>query len=97
MSRYIDALEIRYIHRPQTKDDIAYKDEIDKIPTADVAPVVHAHWVKSELSRDRNVYICSRCARTVSTPLGVSFDVVLDENPYCHCGAKMDEEVKEDA
>ena len=65
---------------------------LDEVPTADVVPVVHAKWVKSELSRDRNVYICSRCARTVSTPLGVSFDVVLEENPYCHCGAKMDGE-----
>jgi hypothetical protein len=58
------------------------KDEfIDAEPTADVAPVVHGHWIA--IAAD--VHRCSNCDQLVRTK-----DIV----PYlfCNvCGAKMDE------
>lgn len=55
---------------------------INEIPTADVAPVVHARWITRS---DKGVvsmthpYMCSRCWR-----------VEMNKEPYCNCGAKMD-------
>ena len=40
--------------------------------------VVHAHWRIRHISS--NHYQCSRCGRFAAI-----------EEPYCHCGAKMDE------
>ena len=55
---------------------------ISDMPSADVAPVVHARWV-SFLDGDHimpeRYYRCSRCGRVESR-----------RQPYCHCGAKMD-------
>lgn len=56
-------------------------DIIDNISPADVAPVVHGHWIA--IAAD--VYRCSNCDQLVRTK-----DIV----PYlfCNvCGAKMDE------
>ena len=87
MARYIDALEIRYIHRPQTQDDIAYKDEIDKIPTADVAPVVHGHW--ETIYNDCGHYGFEKCSACGDEYGSLTYR-------YCpSCGAKMDEEVND--
>ena len=107
MSRYIDAEKIRYIHRPQTQDDIAYKDEIDKIPTADVAPVVHAHWIDKE----ENIYgfppnilrVCSNCDTEYESTFMAACCAFIPSDafgagddtkfPKCPCcGARMDEE-----
>ena len=56
--------------------------EINSIPAADVAPVVHGRWI-SFLGCDHimpeRYYRCSRCGRVESR-----------RQPYCHCGAKMD-------
>lgn len=54
-------------------DDALYS--IEHIPAADVAPVVHARWIKGP----SNPY-CSEC-----------FVECRDETPFCpNCGAKMD-------
>ena len=93
MPRYIDAEKIEYV------DDgvivSAYKDQIDDIPTADVAPVIHAHWIHTgeyltnsdgkRLKKLSDLYVCHRCHRVKEIP-----------EPYCNCGAKMDEEMEED-
>lgn len=56
--------------------------EVDAQPAADVAPVVHGHWITRN---DKGIismthpYMCSRCWR-----------VEMDKEPYCNCGAKMD-------
>lgn len=48
--------------------------EINSIPAADVAPVVHGRWIKGS----SNPY-CSEC-----------FVECRDETPFCpNCGAKM--------
>lgn len=54
------------------------EDCIDNQPTADVAEVKHGRWISNEFGR---VYICSECGRKETT----------NTEPYCHCGAKMDE------
>ena len=57
---------------------------LDEMPAADVAPVVHARWIERS---DKGIismthpYMCSRCWR-----------VEMDKEPYCNCGAKMDED-----
>ena len=56
---------------------------IEDMPAADVAPVIHAHWIRYP---DCGVTKCSNC--------GWSIEECWDSD-YCpHCGAKMDE--KED-
>lgn len=56
-------------------------DALENIPSADVAPVVHGRWI-SFLGGDHimpeRYYRCSRCGRVESR-----------QEPYCHCGAKM--------
>lgn len=55
---------------------------LDAIPSADVAPIIHARWITRS---DKGVismthpYMCSRCWR-----------VEMNKEPYCNCGAKMD-------
>lgn len=106
MARYIDAellrelidfgLDVDFDEVPETKQ--ALLDMIDYQETADVAPVIHAHWVRWKEPKVTNpVYRCSNC----------DFDITVDKHPnvsigfwisdfrYClHCGAKMDEEVE---
>ena len=55
---------------------------IDRIPTADVAPVIHAHWIINP--KYSIVCNCSNCGVAVRGGLG--------ENYCFNCGAKMDEE-----
>ena len=54
---------------------------IQRTPTADVAPVIHAKWIREDNSLG---WVCSRCGRGVNTnPERIDL--------YCyHCGAKMD-------
>lgn len=58
--------------------------EVDAQPAADVAPVVYARWItrtdKGVISMT-HPYMCSRCWR-----------VEMNKEPYCNCGAKMQEE-----
>lgn len=61
-------------------------------------PVVHARWEFVRLHGGDNIYCCSRCSRKVQGVIefGKTEAEWLAENyPYCHCGAKMDEEVQE--
>ena len=55
---------------------------IKNMPAADVAEVVHGRWI-SFLDGDHimpeRYYRCSRCGRVESR-----------RQPYCHCGAKME-------
>ena len=61
--------------------------KIDKIPAADVAPVVHGHWIRQDESFTR--FKCSNPECGIENCSGF-------EN-YCpNCGAKMDEEVNYD-
>lgn len=54
---------------------------LEKLPAADVAPVVHGVWVCVNKIDPISGYRCSKCRRRVG------FDIT----PYCpNCGAKMD-------
>ena len=60
---------------------------IEDMPTADVAPVVHGHWIEKEKYSFGIMYDCSLCDNRILDN-GYSWN-------YCpNCGAKMDE--KED-
>ena len=55
-------------------DDVNFG--VDKIPSADVAPVRHGRWIK----HDDGVFTCSECGNAES-----------NESHFCrYCGAMMD-------
>ena len=58
---------------------------IGKTQAADVAPVIHAHWIHEKTQDGYDLWKCSHCvAGTNQDPEGILL--------YCfHCGAKMDE------
>ena len=89
MSRYINADEIVYSdvtdeNRPAAGARITYKGQINRIPTADVAPVVHGHWITVYREDGTKADKCSVCTDAVKY-----FDYKYGWCP--HCGAKMDE------
>ena len=58
-----------------------------QVPAADVAPVRHGRWISfldGDYIMPERYYRCSRCGRVESS-----------RQPYCHCGAIMDGERKE--
>ena len=94
MSRYIDAelFDISVIYNEKSKELTCgevkkyieeVKKYIDKIPTADVQEVRHGKWGKSIFAQD--FFRCSLCSAVWNRKF-----------EYCpHCGAKMDEEEKQ--
>jgi hypothetical protein len=61
-------------------------------PAADVVEVRHGEWVQNPYCK--GIFYCSECGRTVEDG---SFNPNPSEHfPYCHCGAKMDGERKEE-
>lgn len=69
--------------------------KLRELPAADVAPVVHGRWMEEKgqtllpveyddvgepILHDYVVYRCDRCGRTCK-----------QKEPYCHCGAKMED------
>lgn len=61
---------------------------LKSIPAADVAPVVHGHWVvRFDGPYKRRRCYCSHCGKHN----GVGGIAQNQEKPYCpNCGAKMD-------
>jgi hypothetical protein len=65
---------------------------IDNVHTTDFAPVVHAHWIpQHQTALGLYPFECSRCGRWET----VEFINDINNMPYCHCGAKMDEKENE--
>lgn len=69
-----------------TIEEIKYR--IEKLPAADVVPVVHGVWIEEEKKIEfygcidkQTFYKCSLCGRYEEK-----------QEPYCNCGAKMDGE-----
>ena len=91
MSRYIDAdLLQAQIERgaEMTEKGIRLLD-LSQQPTADVEPVVHAHWIDNcdEWTGDSR-YTCSKCGTDWTFIDGTPAD---NDCLYClHCGARMD-------
>ena len=96
MNEYIKREEIRRAYEKLTRSyvngnpyiaDWRFDEMIEKLPAADVAPVVHGMW---ETNSDRpDSLICSVCK--------CGFDMWKHEpHNYCpNCGAKMDGEINE--
>ena len=88
IARYLDEMSKHF----STKDNDYYdalmdaEDAIDDLPSADVAPVRHGHWIKISPA---GIYECSECGKNVMTS-----DIEVYER--CHgCGAIMDGENNE--
>lgn len=98
MPRYID--EDRLYSNIEEKYKVAqgdarkaYNDVLDticEIPTADVQEVRHGHWIKMKNFCLIPTYECSLCGRQIKT-----IGNARKNAPYCHCGARMDEEEQE--
>lgn len=59
------------------------KEVIDKQPTIEAKPVVHAHWENEHLNRYGHLcHCCSNCGFSASHK---------DKNLCANCGAQMDE------
>lgn len=96
MSNYID-IESLGIGRanPEVFENRAYAegwnsaiDIILSAPTADVEEVRHAKWIyKGHHEMMGHAFQCSACERWMFTN---SLNRVVEEYPYCHCGAKME-------
>ena len=96
MNEYIKREEIRRAYEKLTRSyvngnpyiaDWRFDEMIEKLPAADVAPVVHGRW---ETNSDRpDSLICSVCK--------CGFDMWKHEpHNYCpNCGTKMDGELNE--
>ena len=83
-----------YIKRQDAKDLInanfsGLLAQIDAIPAADVAPVVHAKWVLRTNVGPSEIYCCSMCGRN---EVRFGKTSITRQYPFCHCGAKMDGE-----
>ena len=80
-----DEIDLRFLRGRAVKEAIdTVKNHISAMPDADVAPVVHGHWVPTvpPLGAGDAELRCSVCGR-----------VYHEKNaPYCYCGAKMDGE-----
>ena len=59
-------------------DDVNFG--VDKIPSADVAPVRHGRWEWCKDYDGDSILVCSECGRVCHE----------EDAPYCYCGAKMD-------
>ena len=64
---------------------------ISDMPGADVAPVVHGHWIEQEDGNLDTYYTCSSCKEDFDLIAGTPCENLYN---YCpNCGAKMDEPV----
>jgi len=106
MARYIDAETVIQLITSRYECPEICTAEINAIPTADVAPVVHAHWKHDINSCVINEFNCSACGHEEISlipinPIG-NYTNKVDENGnfyktpkinYCpNCGALMDKE-----
>lgn len=97
MAEYIDREEAKFRFTtafPQLGISVekAVYQAIDDVPPADVAPVVHAHWIDTEDAGDMaQCSACNECYDCTEEMFG-AFAMFYR---YCpSCGAKMDEQQK---
>jgi len=98
MAEYIDKEKT-----VKTLDDIAIESRgvysiiicscaraIERIPTADVRPVVKAHWTDHRTIEHDGEWYCSACGKEITIYMGADRK---DRYAYCpNCGADMREE-----
>ena len=89
MSRYINAEKLCELARNHINKSVDCND-IMRFPLADVQEVRHGKWIYcGHHEFHGHVFECSVCGRYLFA--NSKADVYV-EYPYCHCGAKMDEE-----
>lgn len=63
-------------------------DDLADVPAADVQEVKHGKWIYEGYYDVRgHAFQCSICGRWMFTDFPKH---VVEEQPYCHCGAKLD-------
>jgi hypothetical protein len=80
--------------RSITEKDVSESmDKIRELPRVTPREPIKGHWVKEEsiFGWDGYSYQCSECGRSIHLDTEMED---LEDYPYCHCGAKM-QEVKE--
>ena len=93
MTRYIDADSLREYWLHNGKNERVYNtndflDSIDEQPSADVQPVVHAHWIEHKLTKGGSLFECSNCEEEFEFEAGTPQSSCYYYCPYC--SAKMD-------
>lgn len=87
MSKYIDRGAL-YEFAHNHIGGIIDCNDIMRFPIADVEEVRHGKWIyKGHHEMMGHAFECSVCERWM---FANSPDHVVEEYPYCHCGAKMD-------
>ncbi len=67
--------------------------EIENFTAADVAPVVHEHWIKVQFADSKALINDGNLCLTDGFLCGSCGHSVYEKSPYCpRCGAKMDVE-----
>lgn len=87
MAEYVDRQEVLdALQAPEMFGITPYHIElIKRISTADVEPVIHAHWAQTS----KGVVYCSNCGAVCG--IGAHIEEVTEDQFFCyHCGAKMD-------
>jgi hypothetical protein len=91
MPRYINANLLKAEFTGNFTKDYAVpliKSIIDQQPTADVEEIRHGKWIYcGHHEMMGHAFQCSVCERWMFTNFPKH---VLEEQPYCHCGAKME-------
>lgn len=65
------------------------REEIGKIPAADVAPVVHGRWIEKTAHDRRQYFECSNCGKQENKHTAI-------RGGFCwSCGARMDADTQE--
>ena len=67
-------------------------DDLNYLPTADVAEVRHAYWIKDETytGKHREIYYCSSCNHWQANKKNIQTQRALYMNNCPQCGARMD-------
>ena len=88
-----DEMDLRFLRARTVRETIeAVKNNINAMPAADVAPVVHGCWELIRGGEFTSAFKCSVCGRRVcvSCDSEKTLFYLKDRYPYCNCGAKMD-------
>ena len=81
----IECVEEGWIKFDTEKDTNIYIHLVrDIAPSVEAEPVRHGHWIPMNVSSGSDSWKCSLCGRRARG--------VLNNLPYCHCGARMDGE-----
>lgn len=89
MAEYIDREAVIDLITRRYENPEICTQEINSIPTADVAPVVHARWIHSRYEDCSEQFELVKCSQCNHEAYAMAFYV--RGGNYCpNCGAKMD-------